>query len=453
MTVKDKVGNTLNYQMISVEKFDAIDTYGQVVQRFIQKNRINCVLQLKTPLPAHGYETLQIEYGTEERIEPPSGVFVEENTLENEFSKVTLYTNGTIDIFDKETGHLSRGLHYFADVGDAGDVYEYVKPVNDLLLDSRQLVWLIQCTHNGPLYSAFSMETQMRVPKSLSTDKKSRSSVLVNNKIVVSIELTAGKKGVQVRLRIDNQAKDHLLKLVIPMDVDSEYVHADTPYYVASRHAQEFPEAHSLQSFVDVHDSSRGLAVLTTDIKEFKYNLTKKELELYVLKCQDTLYRQMISGSHETFSQSQCEDSFEYQYTLYPHALGWKEANLPQKALSIQTATLCEVTGKHTGELASDFSLFQLTPSTMVLEASKLSEDQSSLVLRMFNPDNKDLATTVAFGVKLLRVEKVRLDEEFIEDIAINSGGNSLEVIAKPYEIITLKVALPLKQTLFPLPI
>ena len=55
---------------------------------------------------------------------PAARLQVSENTLENDFVKVTVSERG-VDILDQETGHTSSNVLEFEDEADAGDIWDY----------------------------------------------------------------------------------------------------------------------------------------------------------------------------------------------------------------------------------------------------------------------------------------------------------------------------------------
>lgn len=80
-------------------------------------------------LPALGYRTYALvpaeAVGTAGK---GSNIASDDRHLENEFLKVTINDDGTLNVLDKQTGKTYEGLGYFEDTLDAGNEYIYFCP-------------------------------------------------------------------------------------------------------------------------------------------------------------------------------------------------------------------------------------------------------------------------------------------------------------------------------------
>lgn len=97
-------------------------------------------------VPAFGWDTYVLaeaaghqsaEYASAECINTVESLITAENTLENEFLKAYFNEDGSVELTDKKTGHVYRGLGIFEDCGDIGNEYIFFAPVNDVPVTTK----------------------------------------------------------------------------------------------------------------------------------------------------------------------------------------------------------------------------------------------------------------------------------------------------------------------------
>ncbi len=115
--------------------------------------RVHVHLSVKD-LPALGYKTYVVK--PKEDFKWSDGSLVSsERILENEFLKVTINNNGTLDVYDKATEQLYQGLHYFQDNGEAGHAWRHVPPARDRVITTLSSNPDIELVESGPLSSSY----------------------------------------------------------------------------------------------------------------------------------------------------------------------------------------------------------------------------------------------------------------------------------------------------------
>ncbi|MGB0419513.1 MAG: hypothetical protein ACPGF8_07990, partial [Opitutales bacterium] len=127
-------------------------------------------------IPAYGYKTLRLVREIDEGyvdIFPfpnPKGPYRPlgrmPNILENEFLKVDIQPNGTVDVTDKESGKVTRGLNLLLDTGDAGDMWIHRKPKINKIISNLGANADIQLMRNSGLLSTFRVEVVLNIPES-----------------------------------------------------------------------------------------------------------------------------------------------------------------------------------------------------------------------------------------------------------------------------------------------
>lgn len=131
--------------------------------------------------------------------------------MENEFLKVQVNPDGTLDLHNKTTGRSYNSLNYLSDQGENGNAWKHVSPLHDRKYSSLGVLSQVAVTVSGPLSSTIEAEYEFAAPADYG-DGESRSRVMAKLPVKVAYTLEKGAKHVLVKLTVDNRAKDHWLR-------------------------------------------------------------------------------------------------------------------------------------------------------------------------------------------------------------------------------------------------
>lgn len=120
-------------------------------------------IQLERRLPAMGYTTLRITQADTQLLSNEDN---HDQALENAFYRITVNTNGSLNIFDKQADiHYEQAL-LLENGGDDGDEYDYSPPREEWLMTSEQAQAQTEFIHQ-PLQSIAVIQFAQPVPASL----------------------------------------------------------------------------------------------------------------------------------------------------------------------------------------------------------------------------------------------------------------------------------------------
>ena len=134
--------------------------------------------------------------------------------------------------------------------------------------------------------------------------------------------------------------------------------------------------------------------------------------------------------------------TYHFEYSLFPHKGGWKEANSFMPANEFNNNLigfqLLPGTRKRIRTLPPRLSFVELKPENLILVALKKAEDTNEVVLRFFETKGEKTSGKVSLFKEPVSAKIVNLLEEGEEEIECRGGEIRIEV--KPFEIVSLKL-------------
>ncbi|GAG69617.1 unnamed protein product [marine sediment metagenome] len=136
----------------------------------------------------------------------------------------------------------------------------------------------------------------------------------------------------------------------------------------------------------------------------------------YVLKLKLWYYYQVLSRTQATL------------YLISP-------ARIPQKTKQYKTKILTQQLKNQSGNLPSSFSFIQLEGKYLEISAIKKNEFEDKLLIRVYNPTDRETTGKIKLGFNVHKVYLGRLDESYKEELLYSNG---VEIALKPKEIKTI---------------
>ncbi len=205
-----------------------------------------------------------------------------EKFAENERIKMSVNHDGTFEVSDKASGVTYHRVAAIEDVGDVGDEYNYSPPAADRRITSADArVTATSRIGGGPLRAGLRVELELPLPRSASSDRKSRAAESVTVPVTIEATLDAGSPRVAFAVSVDNRATDHRLRLLFPTGAAAvETARADTAFDVITRPARipvpdtirnESPvSSMPMISMVDAGDAETGATVIGKGLMEYE---------------------------------------------------------------------------------------------------------------------------------------------------------------------------------------
>lgn len=384
-------------------------------------------IELIDSIPSMGYKTYFIlEEENSLDIESKTG-----NNLENDYYKIEINSNGTLKIYDKDTSETYNQVLLLEDSSDDGDGYDYSPLENDWIITSQNVISNYKITkyRNSEVADiSFSL--------SLPYDIEERSRKITNGKIDVNyqIVLKQNSKIIEIKVKINNQAKDHRVRLYIPQNIASQTTLADNQFGSIEREIvdnavdvwenekwSERPDPiYPMLSYVKM--TQDRLSVLTNSIREYEA-IDAQTLAITLFRCTGYLGKEDLvrrpgrpSGIKMATPDQQMLGMHSYDFALAlvnndEIAIVAKEYTTPIQTYNKMpyNAMKLNESNKH---VPYQYSLLTIKDSPFILSALKKAEYSESFILRGYNPINHKLTLKIDSPFKSLT--EVKLDEETV---------------------------------------
>jgi len=388
--VEDETGRAVPFQWIPASA--------------VVNNRRRLVAEVE--VPPLGYRQIRVREIATPAPLPDHRPHADQDGLENDHLRVKFAPGGTVNIFDKDSGHDvfrggQTGMHavLFDDHNDtwAHHVVTYDKEAGEFTRTDLKVI------EDGPL--------RARVRETL----RHGSSTLI-----IDWLLYAGSRTAEMRVSLDWHEHLKMLKFCFPVDVDAPSATYEIAYGAQARDnkGDEDPGQRWIDLTGKHAGSMYGLSVLN-DAK-YGYSVTGNKMRVSIARA--AVYanhepRQLMPGVDYTW-MDQGIQTFRMQ--LIPHTGTWQQANVTRAAEVLVTETPVIYQGIHPGTRKGADSFLSVDAPDIVVEAVKQAEDGDDLIVRSYETNGQETHATLTlpfahtrwtgayhpFEIKTLRIDR-----------------------------------------------
>lgn len=390
-------------------------------------------------VPSVGYKAYRIE-ALEKPNRHPATMLLGPDTAENEFLSITIGSDGTFYMLDKETDAVFPNCLIFEDGGDFGDGWNYRKPLQDRVVTSLGAKSKVSVVENNAVRVVFEIDSELDLPKSRAGDGRTQETVAC--KVISRLTISSAVKRVDIKTSFHNVAKDHRLRVLFPTGLPATVSHAESAFDVVERSIavppcsdwkEPMPTTHPQKSFVDISGGGIGLTLINKGLPE--YEVKDDEARTMAL----TLLRAVVGGVRgpEQQVEGQVQGDYVFEYSLYPHEGNWEEAGSFKHAHDFNAPLTVGQSRVTPGDLPMQMSFVDVNDARFVVSALKQAEDGDGIVARGFNigTGTPTINMCVAGGEG---AELVDLKEDPVASLKHDRGSFGFEV--KPKQIISCAV-------------
>ena len=387
----------------------------------------------------------------------PEPVTVKGSTVENAYCRVDVLANGTFDLTDKSSGRRYLGLNLLEDTEDVGDEYDYSPTVQSMTVTSSGLAGEIATRRDTGLAGELEVRFTLPLPAEIQPGRMARRSSFIECPVRMRIGLSALDNVVDIKVEIDNRAKDHRLRVHFPIGIRADHVLSDGHFLVNRRPidrpddeswVQPSPRTYPQQAFSALEDGRGGVAVFNRGLPEFepvRDDQGNVGLALTLLRCVGWLSRDDFptrrdqnAGPTVPTPDAQCLGNHEFEYAVMAYSGGWMAAGVKQASQSWHTPPLC-VQGVEDSLTPGGAGLVQLNSTSAAITAIKKHEARDTLIVRLFNLAASTERASLRLGRKVRTAWQTDLLEEREVQLAL-AGANSVPIELPAHRIATIEI-------------
>lgn len=407
----------------------ADDTPGR--QRLVPELPPRSIEFVARDIPAFGWRRFKVE---------PSATHADREDDGREIACGDVWVRAGDDgTFELRTSRgIYTGLCGIEDVGDRGDTYDFDPvPGGELVLERIE----VQRRMHASGIQYLTVRRTFRVPTELAPERTRRSADCVALVIETEAGIVPGVERVDLRVSVDNTAKDHRLRLLFPTGHPVTEFEAATTFDIGRRQtaqpddtgwAHPAPTTFVQQGFV----STNNLTVAAPGLPEAEVT-PDGVMAITLIRAvgwlarMDLTTRPQPAGPVVPTPGAQCQQRIDAQLALF---VGYD----PRAARAAELGLRAVAAGE-TPLLPENRGLLAITPPELQLSALKPADAGEGYVLRVLNPTDATITGRVDFGQPVTHAEAVRLDETPTGASAITTG-NTLAVAVQPHALQSLRL-------------
>lgn len=445
-------GDEIPYQLLSVKKrsINGVFNYGRLPE-FQPKDKYHvafnavipavgyssyCYEEYKNVVPQHGDYTFR-EFHVPTRY--TGTMQTGHRTWENEFLKVCINDNGTLNVTNIQTGKEYMDLLIFEDCADVGDGWNYKKPLKDSRCLSLGSKADITIENDGPMVICWKITQTMYLPIGMNPDRVQRSMHTEEYKITTFVKMKKGSQKLEFRTVVDNNIPEHRLRVLFPCYLSTEKFYTSTPFYLQKRDIIKPDRSSYVETETGVFPN-QGVVMLQDEKNCFAlYNKGLYEVEVLEDNSRTvalTLFRSFrneVGRDEGEMSYMKRSMAFEYALEFSPSVSCLGDIMISGEAWRTGVKSVCS--DNHSSSLSTASSFLNISVPGAVLSAFRTGKD-GMVIIRLYNCTEHDTEGVVSLFDTPEKAYVLDLNEDIMEETSFK--GNTLQVHLKAAKILTL---------------
>jgi 2-O-(6-phospho-alpha-D-mannosyl)-D-glycerate hydrolase len=452
-SLRDCEGNAVPFVETHRQPCGTLVRNLQDISLQLRSERVSIHVPL-SDIPAFGYATYLIKHETSDvgKLPIQLGAENQDPVMENEFLKVAIGPDGSLDILDKKTGHEFAGQHYFEDGGESGHAWIHQPPEQDQVITTKDTNAVVECLESSELLVRYRVSHLLEIPDGVEgeegNDRRSATTVVIPIESVLT--LRQGQRWLDVHTTIDNKAEQHRVRACFPTKLKVSKSAAEAAFDVIERTIIQPPESNyygepnpqfPMHRFVDMSDGKAGLAILNEGLREYEAAVDDdRTLFITMLRAFPAMQSPVIDqwDVYPWMKLAQSLGINECHYAILPHAGDWQQGDLYCEAERFELPLETAQAGRGGGDMPRQFSFLEIAPQGIVPSALKKCDERDTLILRLFNPTSKDIAGRITCGRPVKEAWRTNLNEERREPLTVKDG--EVRVPFRHKEIVTVEL-------------
>jgi alpha-mannosidase len=391
--------------------------------------------------------------------------------LENQRYRIRLLRDGSLEVLDRKLGLRLSGVNRIVDDGDRGDEYNYDAIPGDRAINAPYLRFpamrriRADVVESGPVRATLRIRAGYRLPASIGGDRALRARPKVNVEVVRFVSLTQSGDRIEFRTEIENQARDHRMRVHFPFPEESKESLAGGTFEAVTRPARPVPLPHGLQrpispelgeeqpasthpftGFVACAAGAFTVGLLARGIREYEVLPGGRWIALTLFRSvgwlsrADLASRKANAGPDIPTPNAQEIGRQVFEYSLLPSGGAPDETLLSREWEDYRVTPQVLLRFAGPGRLRNGASLLEISDRTLIFSSLRRTPG-GAFSVRLFDTGGTERTASIRFGLPVTWARKTRIDGTSIRELSVQSEdtGAVAEVPVDPWEIITVE--------------
>ncbi len=383
-----------------------------------------------------------------------------DTSAENEYIRLTVNDDGTVDVFDKRSSTSYRRCGELEDVGDVGDEYTYSPPARDQRITSADAIDVaVSRVQRGPVRASFQIDLALSIPSAATDDRQSRSGERIHNRVRVVVSLDTGSPCIGWQITVDNGSRDHRLRVLFPIGVaTTDRVRAGTAFGIVTRPARrEVPATVCVEAPVsfgptewvtEAGGDDSGAVLLGEGLMEYEAADDAGDgmrLGLTLLRAVGYLSRGDLptrpsghAGPGLPTPGAQCLGTHTFRLAFEPRTTAPSHGALLARGstFAVPPHVVPAIGSAATLPPSGGFLSLGALDGEIQLSACYRSAEADALVVRVFNPSDQPARVRLSAARSVHDASRVDLLERKIESLTVDGGAIELGLGAFAIETV-----------------
>ncbi|MEG0294445.1 alpha-mannosidase [Enterococcus sp.] len=433
--VIDKDGNVVS-AVISEEDVRFDYDLPKDAFRIPYMERFVTVTMPVTDMAPYAWETYAVVAGKAEVAD--TNVLANEagTVVENDLIKVEIAENGSLTVTDKATNVSVDNLAVFENVGDIANEYIFFQPQGDKAILSSDVKAEIKVLSNTaekavielvhvldiPVSADELLEKEQKMVVGFPSRKAQRSKETAPLAITTTVTVRSNSKKIDFETSLDNQMKDHRLRVLFPTGLVNVETHeADSIYEVVKRPngvsaSWKNPTNPQHQhAFANLHDDTYGVTVGNYGLNEYEVE-NNDTIAVTLLRA----VGELGDWGYFPTPEAQCIGEYTFNYSVELHAEPETRYATYENTYTAQVPFTTKQVAIQAGTLAPSRQFIELEGEQFVPTALKRRKSDNHVILRGFNMADVERDLTIkkeSVQPELLNLLEEKMDEAYPEKL------------------------------------
>ncbi|GAB4352128.1 MAG: alpha-mannosidase [Candidatus Abyssubacteria bacterium] len=406
-------------------------------------------------LPPLGLKTYSLSHETP----PPADagpLNISSTLLENAFYRVSVNSDGTLDILDKESGAEFRRCLHFVDEADRGDTYNFDGIPGAKVVDMPAQAVKVTAVEEGPVRATLKLEAVYSIPEKLLPTRDGRTTNSLDTLITTLVSICRDFKRIDFSTSFENQCEDHRLRVLFHAPFATEQARVESTFGIVSRpstmqpaegYAEQPTRTGPQKTFTLVENGAIGMALFNRGAPEVEPTMRDSHTSLALtlvrsigwLSRDDLYSRPAAAGPALATPNAQCKGTHTVEYAFTSYQGDHLAADIVRQAHAYAFPPIAIITGKHKGKLKDASSLVAVDNPCIVPSAVEMP-NKGQYHARLYNVADSAQKANVALWLKNAILYEVNLLGRKLSKEPLRKKAGKVELRFRPGEIKTLLI-------------